>query len=263
MLPRGLRAGRQRQSARQARRFPRRRRARAAAGRRGARPTRWTRSSIRRGTTCATRRPTRRRDGRRAQRVLDADGPVHRRHRARDPAPALRALLDQGDARLGHGRVRRAVHAPADAGHGARTTLSSAATTRAASTTSRPPTSTIVRDDAGPRSPAARSKADGQPVEYGGLGTMSKSQAERRRSAGHDRPLRRRRRAAVRDVRGPPEADARMVGHRRRGRAPFPASGCGPSRRRTRDARARRRAGAFDWRRRGATPSRPRGARST
>ena len=35
-------------------------------------------------------------DGRRAQRLLDADGPVHRRHRARDPAPALRALLDQG-----------------------------------------------------------------------------------------------------------------------------------------------------------------------
>ena len=50
-------------------------------------------------------------------------------------------------------------------------------------------------------SPARRLKADGQPVEYGGVGTMSKSQAERRRSAGHDRPLRRRRRAAVRDVR--------------------------------------------------------------
>ncbi len=38
-------------------------------------------------------------DGRRRQRLLDADGPVHRRHRARDPAPALCALLDQGDAR--------------------------------------------------------------------------------------------------------------------------------------------------------------------
>ena len=37
--------------------------------------------------------------GRRRHAVLDADGPVHRRHRARDPAPAVRALLDQGDAR--------------------------------------------------------------------------------------------------------------------------------------------------------------------
>ena len=52
-------------------------------------------------------------------RLLDADGPVHRRHRARDPAPALRALLDQGDARPGPGEDRRALHQPAHAGHGA------------------------------------------------------------------------------------------------------------------------------------------------
>ena len=45
--------------------------------------------------------PGREDHGRRARAVLDADGPVHRRHRARDPAPALRALLDQGDARPG------------------------------------------------------------------------------------------------------------------------------------------------------------------
>ena len=43
-------------------------------------------------------------DGRRRHAVLDADGPVHRRHRARHPAPAVRALLDQGDARPGAGR---------------------------------------------------------------------------------------------------------------------------------------------------------------
>ncbi len=30
-----------------------------------------------------------------ARRLLDADGPVHRRHRARHPAPAVRALLDR------------------------------------------------------------------------------------------------------------------------------------------------------------------------
>ena len=39
------------------------------------------------------------RDGRRARRVLAAGGPVHRRHRARHPAPAVLALLDPGDAR--------------------------------------------------------------------------------------------------------------------------------------------------------------------
>jgi leucyl-tRNA synthetase len=33
-------------------------------------------------------------------------GPVHRRHRARHPAPAVCALLDQGDARLGTGEGR-------------------------------------------------------------------------------------------------------------------------------------------------------------
>jgi hypothetical protein len=49
----------------------------------------------------ALREPRCRHDGGRAREVLDADGPVHRRHRARDPAPPLRALLDQGDARHG------------------------------------------------------------------------------------------------------------------------------------------------------------------
>ncbi len=79
------------------------RRARAAAGRRGARRTRWTPSSTRPGTSCAT--PTRRNDeapfDRADRRLLDAGRPVHRRHRARDPAPALRALLHQGAERPG------------------------------------------------------------------------------------------------------------------------------------------------------------------
>ena len=61
----------------------------------------------------------RRRDGRRRHAVLDADGPVHRRHRTRHPAPAVRALLDQGDARPEAGEHRRALHEAADAGHGA------------------------------------------------------------------------------------------------------------------------------------------------
>ena len=49
----------------------------------------------------ALRVPRRGDDGRCAQRLLDADGPVHRRHRARDPASSLCSLLDQGDARHG------------------------------------------------------------------------------------------------------------------------------------------------------------------
>ena len=58
-------------------------------------------------------------DGGRGRGLLDADGPVHRRHRARHPAPAVRALLDQGHARPGAGQGRRALHQAADAGHGA------------------------------------------------------------------------------------------------------------------------------------------------
>ncbi len=67
--------------------------------------------------------PGREHHGRRACRPLDADGPVHRRHRARGAAPAVRALLDEGDARPRPREVRRAVHAPVHAGHAARGVL--------------------------------------------------------------------------------------------------------------------------------------------
>ena len=63
------------------------------------------------------------RDGRRARQLLAAGRPVHRRHRARHPAPAVLALLDQGDARPGPGQARRAVRQPADPGHGAERNL--------------------------------------------------------------------------------------------------------------------------------------------
>ena len=56
-------------------------------------------------------------DGRRPQRLLDADGPVHRGHRACGAAPAVCALLDQGDARHGAGELRRALQAALHAGH--------------------------------------------------------------------------------------------------------------------------------------------------
>ena len=86
-------------------------RARGAAARRPARPTRWTRSSTRPGTSSATstRTTTRRRS---TARLVDYWCPidaVHRRDRPRDRAPALLALLRQGDERDGHARLPRAV----------------------------------------------------------------------------------------------------------------------------------------------------------
>ena len=72
-----------------------------------ARPTRWTRSSTPPGTSCATATPTTtRRRGIARRSTLDAGRPVHRRRRARDPAPDVRALLLQGAG--GHGPAGRA-----------------------------------------------------------------------------------------------------------------------------------------------------------
>jgi leucyl-tRNA synthetase len=65
--------------------------------------TRWTRSSTRRGTSCATCHPTTtRRRGRRRRQRLAAGRPVHRRRRARGAAPALQPVRGQGDARPWH-----------------------------------------------------------------------------------------------------------------------------------------------------------------
>ena len=96
--------------------------ARSAAAPRGARPTRWTPSSTPPGTSCATatRTTTSAPWDRASRRLLDAGRPVHRRRRARDPAPDVRALLHEGAG--GHGlprlpgAVREAVH-PGDDHH--------------------------------------------------------------------------------------------------------------------------------------------------
>ena len=53
------------------------------------------------------------------RRLLDAGRFLQRRRRARDSAPALLAVLHARAARRRPGRVRRAVQAPAHAGHGA------------------------------------------------------------------------------------------------------------------------------------------------
>ncbi len=91
------------------------------------------------------------RHGRRARQLLAAGGPVHRRHRARDPAPAVLALLDQGDARPAAGEARRALRQPAHPGHGAERDLLPQDRAPGASRTSTPPTS---RSRATPRASA-------------------------------------------------------------------------------------------------------------
>ncbi len=194
-------------------------RARNAASPRGASRTRWTRSSTRPGTTCATRRPGAHDDGRRAQRLLDADGPVHRRHRARHPAPALRAVLDQGDARPGVGEDRRAVHAALHAGDAAQPHLLPAqregrqgiffaghrhADDRCAGTHRR-------------RAPGRRFQGRVRRRRQDG-----QDGAERRRAAGPDRQVRRGHRAALRDVRRFAGRFRDLVRYRRGRRAPLP-----------------------------------------
>ncbi len=54
----------------------------------------------------------------RGRRAVDAGRPVHRRGRARDPAPALLPLLHEGALRHGDGRVHRAVPAADEPGPG-------------------------------------------------------------------------------------------------------------------------------------------------
>ncbi len=61
--------------------------------------------------------------GRQARQLLAAGGPVHRRHRARDPAPDVLPLLPQAAARRAPGGQRRAGDQPADPGHGDRRDL--------------------------------------------------------------------------------------------------------------------------------------------
>ncbi len=66
---------------------------------------------------CVQRQPQRHAGFARA--LLAARRSIHRRHRARDPASAVRALLDARGARAGRGGVQGAVRQPVHAGHGA------------------------------------------------------------------------------------------------------------------------------------------------
>ncbi len=93
--------------------------ARNAARTPAAKPTRWTPSSIRPGTSPASPHPGRAdpTDPSRRRR-LAAGRPVYRRHRARDPASALFALLHARDAGDRPCRPEGALQGPVHPGHG-------------------------------------------------------------------------------------------------------------------------------------------------
>ena len=103
------------------------------------------------------------------RRRLAAGRPVHRRHRARDPASALFALLhprDEEDRPCRHGRaVRRPVHP----GHGGARDLSQARTASGST-----PAEVKIEGAEATRA-APRSTATGEPIEIGAIEKMSKS----------------------------------------------------------------------------------------
>ena len=139
----------------------------------------------------------RRGDGGRAREVLDAGRPVHRRHRARDPAPAVFALLDARHARLRADGRRRAVPAPADAGHGPERDLVPQARVGAHRLLQ-------SRGSRGVRARARRARGVLQVRRPAGRVRRHRHDVEvaqeRRRSAGAGGPLRRRHGAALHDV---------------------------------------------------------------
>jgi len=159
-----------------------------AASQRGARPTPWTPSST------ASWYFMRYCDPNNTDKMV-ADGaqywmphgPVHRWHRTRHPAPAVCALLDQGDARPGVGDGRRTLHPVAHPGHGAQPRLLAQGPRRVAKKYFWPQDVEHVVDETGKVMGAKLTKAVGDlpvgtAIDYEGVGTMSKSQKQRRRS---------------------------------------------------------------------------------
>ena len=129
--------------------------------------------------------PRRRRSG--DGRPLAAGRPVYRRHRARDPASALFALLHPRDAQVRPSRSRRAVRRPVHPGHGGARDLSR----RGRRNGSRRPKCASKRTGA---AAAPFSLAGDAPVEIGAIEKMSKSSATpsiRTRSSRPTAPTRR------------------------------------------------------------------------
>jgi valyl-tRNA synthetase len=155
------------------------------------------------------RLPGRSANGGRAREILAAGGPVHRRHRTCHPAPLIFALLDQGDARLEAGQLRRAVREPAHPGNGVERDLPAQDRRRAHQLLQ----SGRGRVAVGRQGPARASAAQGRRCA-GGVGRHRhhvQVEEQRRRPAGADRNLRRGHRALCHDIRQPARADAGVV----------------------------------------------------
>ena len=150
-------------------------------------------------------RRRRHRQARRARRLLDARRPVHRGHRARHPAPDVRAVLPEAHERGGTREGARAVREPAHPGHGGRAHVLPRRRRR------RP----LLRAGRGGgrarqqgryhRRPPARRRAAGRGRRHREDGEVEE---QRRGPGADDRPVRRRHRAALhhRDVAAGPDA---------------------------------------------------------
>ena len=222
------------------------RRARSAEVPRSARPTRSTRSSTRRGTTCATRAP-------------DAPTMVDARNDYWNPMDQYIGGIEHAILHLLYARFWTKVMR--DMGlvkfdepftrlmtQGMLLNHIFFRRTAKGGIDYCAPADVDVTHDAEGRVTGARLKADGQPVEYGGVGTMSKSKLNGVDPQEHDRAIRRRHRAPVRDVRRLAAGQRGVVGCRRRRRAPLPAPAVDvrADARRHRDAARRRRVDGSD-----------------
>ena len=164
----------------------------------------------------------RQRHGRCARQPLAAGRPVHRRHRARDPAPAVFPLLSQAPAR------RRAwctatSRRPTCCARAWSSPRPSIATTPMARRSGSIPADVVIeRDERGAhhrrardcRWPAGADRRHREDVEV---------EEQRRRPAGDGRQVRRRHRAPVLDVRRAAGTVAGMERSRRRGHGAVPA----------------------------------------
>ncbi len=149
----------------------------------------------------------------RGEPLLDAGRSVYRRRRARDPAPALFALLDARDARGPDDQPRRAVRRSVHPGHGLPRNLSRQRWHLA-----------DAGGDRARRWRQGRAHLRQEPGRGRPLGEDVQVEEERRRP-GPDHPrLRRRHRALVHAVRQPARARSRMDRGRRHRRLALPAA---------------------------------------
>ena len=190
------------------------------------------------------------------RRSLAAGRPVHRRHRACDPASALFALLHPGDAQMRPSRSRRAVRRPVHPGHGRARDLSR----RVGGNGSRRPRCVSRRTAAsrarghGRQRRAGRDRSDREDVEV---------EAQHRRPGRHHRDLRRRHGALVHAVGFAARARRDLDRGRRPGRLQADAAAVAPHLRDRARRRPERPERPVELRRRGQThpPDRARRAR--